>query len=171
MICLDEKILHGTGMMIWRIRIKLGLTHWQIISCVDALFAGSLVLMLLLSQHYLLPVLGAVAIFGASPSARRREFLPLEQAATLLHQPMKHLLRQEWAPYCWERYITCVLYAGLIARSLWEWDWIPVSVFVAGIGRAFAEAADIYPSGGKTVRDRSKLFLPTKATKEITESA
>jgi hypothetical protein len=59
----------------------------------------------------------------------------------------------------------------MIAHSLWQWDWIPVSVFVAGIVRAFAEAADIYPSGGKTVRDRSKLFLPAKATEEITESA
>jgi hypothetical protein len=164
---LDGKILHVTGIMIWRMCTKLGLSHCQMISCVDALFAGCLVLMLLLSEHYLLLFLGAVAIFGASPSARRREFLPLEGTATLLHQPMKHLLRQESAPHCWLRYITCVLYAGMIARSLWEWDWIPVSVFVAGIGRAFAEAADIYPSGGTTVRDRSKMLLPAKIAEGI----
>jgi hypothetical protein len=167
MICLDEKILHGTGMMIWRIRIKLGLSHWQIISCMDALFAGCLVLILLLSQHYLLLLLGAVAIFGASPSSRRREFVPLEEAATFLNQPMKHLLRQDWAPHCWLRYITCVLYAGMIARSLWFGDWIPLCVSFAGIGRAFAEAADVYPSGGTTVRDRRKMLLRAKIAEGI----
>ena len=110
--------------MIWRMRIKLGLSHWQIVSCLDALFAGCLILMLLLSQHYLLLFLGVIAIFGASPSARRREFLPQEETATVLNQPMKHLLRQEWAPHCW-RYITCVSYAGMSARSLWFGDWVP----------------------------------------------
>ena len=39
--------------------------------------------------------------------------------------------------------------------------------FVVGIARAFAEAIDIYPSGSKTVRDRSKIFLPTKAVERI----
>ena len=167
MICLDQKLLQWAGIMIWRVRTKLGLSHWQMISCMDALFAGCLVLMLLLSEHYLLLFLGAVAIFGTSSSARRREFLPLEETATLLHQPMKHLLRQDWAPHCWLRYITCVLYAGMIARSLWEWDWIPVFVFVVGMARAFAEAADIYPSGGTTVRARSRVPLPAKTAEGI----
>jgi hypothetical protein len=54
----------------------------------------------------------------------------------------------------------------MIARSLWEWDWIPASVFVVGMARAFAEAADIYPSGGTTVRDR-KIFLPARAAEGI----
>jgi hypothetical protein len=164
---LDEKILHVVVIMIWRVRTKLGVSHWQIISCMDALFAGCLVLMLLLSQQYLLLFLGAVAVFGASPSARRREFLPLERTATLLHQPMKHLLRQEWAPHCWLRYITCVLYAGMIACSLWFRDWIPLCMSFAGIAKAFAEAADIYPSSGKAVHDRSKIFSPTKTAEGI----
>jgi hypothetical protein len=167
MICLDRKILRVAGIMVWLVRTKLGLSHWQIISCLDALFAGSLILMLLLSQHYLLLFLGAIAIFGASPSARRREFLPIERAATLLHQPMRNLLRQEWAPHCWLRYVTCVVFGSLLSRSLWFGDWIPLCVFVAGIGRAFAEAADVYPSGGTTGRDRSKMPLSAKTAEGI----
>ena len=39
--------------------------------------------------------------------------------------------------------------------------------FVVGIARAFAEAADVYPSGGKTVRDHNKIFLPAKSAEGI----
>ena len=156
MLTIDRRLLHRVALILWRGRTVLGLRHWAMVSCVDAVFFGLLALFILWQQNPWL--LLCLPTAWTRPSSRRREFETLEEAATLLHQPMRNI-RQEWLPHCLLRYGTCLVYLWLLVDllRLGGWNWIVLSPLLAGFGRALAEAADIYPDRGGSLGERRKM--------------
>ena len=166
MRCLDAPLLSSAAPLLSRVWGQLGLKHWQINSCIDALFAGSLILFVLVFQKYWL--LFAFPAYATLPSVRKAEFLSLEEAADLTNQPMRNL-RQEMLPFCCFRYGSYLVYACFLADCFWlgTLDSIAVLPPLTGILKALTEAIDVYPTG-TAARRRHRLFLPTEIAKSST---